>query len=137
VKLSRVIVGGVLIEVATILLRSLGITAYSRFGPQEPGHEVDGLVVAFFVETIGTSIFAIVFGWWATRTNESKFLLSGVLVGLISIVALLVDCLVCQVPFRTVMMPMLLLGSTRIPFALIGSCVSYARFRLRIKRKLP
>lgn len=133
-KLRRIILGGIFVEVTTALLRIVWISANDYFVGRGPGNELNPMINSFFSETVGTSLFAILFGWWATRTNESKFLSSGIFVGVIAIGAFVVDCLIFKVPFNSIMIP---LGVIRIAFVLIGAFVSYVLFNRRIRKPLP
>ena len=133
-KLGRIIVSGILIEVSTALLRIIWIGANEIFSGKGPGHEVDRMFIAFYSETLGVALLAFLFGWWATKRNDSKFLLSGILVGSIAVAACIVDYLICQMPLNPIMIA---LGFIRILFATIGSVVSFIICRKMVRRVLP
>lgn len=133
-KFSRIIISGISVEIATAVLRITWISISDYFVGRGPGNELNPMIISFFSETVGTSLFAILFGWWATRKNDSRFLVSGILIGLVAVAAFIVDCLVFQVPFHSIMIP---LGVLRIVFALIGSIVSYFLFKRQGKRISP
>lgn len=132
-RLSRIIASGVFIEISIALVKIIFTGSHEFFGRVHPGDQPDRMFIYFSAETFGMAVFAFLFGWWATRKNDSKFLLSGFLAGFAAVIAFVIVYLTFQVPFHIEMFG---LGLIRIIFVVIGSSVSFIIFRTRIKREL-
>lgn len=133
-RLSRIIVSGVFIEISIALVKIIFTGSHEFFGRVHPAYQPDRdrMFIYFSAETFGMAVFAFLFGWWATRKNDSKFLLSGILAGFSAVIAFVIDYLIFQVPFHIEMYG---LGLIRMFFVVIGSSVSLVIFRGRIKRE--
>ena len=132
-KWSRILIGGILVEVATAFLRIVLISASDYFVGRGPGNELNPMFIAFFSETVGTALFAVLFGWWATRKNDANFLLAGLLIGIVANAVFAIDLIAFQVPYHPTVVAQ---GIGRIVFVLLGATLSLVLSKILRRNKL-
>ena len=91
------------------------------------------MIISFFSETVGTSLFAVLFGWWATRKNDANFLLAGLLIGVVANAVFAVDLIAFQIPYHPIVIA---LGIGRMAFVLLGATLSLVLSKKLRRNKL-
>jgi hypothetical protein len=98
IRWGRIVIGGVLIEVALIVaaVPLLGFVA----NPFAPGAQGSGNFTIFFVSvTVACFVAGAIVGWWVARPLSSRFVLHGALTG---IVATAIYLGICSIPPTTI-----------------------------------
>jgi hypothetical protein len=95
---GRIVIGAVLIE-AALIVAAIPLLGYVA-NPFAPGAQGSGDFTIFFVTvTVACFVIGALFGWWVARPLSSRFVLHGVLTG---IVATAIYLGICSIPPTTI-----------------------------------
>ncbi len=95
---GRIVIGAVLIE-AALIVAAIPLLGYVA-NPFAPGAQGSGDFTIFFVTvTVACFVIGVLFGWWVARPLSSRFVLHGVLTG---IVATAIYLGICSIPPTTI-----------------------------------